>query len=64
MVPARPHAPPTDDLLREVEANVAVLVTEELLAQHELGAHPDPVPDCPICRAHAVHRVPPLPFGG
>ncbi len=63
MVPAQPHAPVTDDLLREVEANVAVLISEELVAQHELGAHPDPVADCPICQAHA-HPDRTGPFGG
>ena len=44
----------SDDLqLREVEATVTALIIAELVAQHELGAHPDPVTDCPICRAHA-----------
>ena len=57
MVPAQPHAPVTDDVLREVEANVAVLITEELVAQHELGAHPEPVADCPTCRDHAYSRI-------
>ncbi len=62
MVSAHSHASVTDDALREVEANalreveanIAVLITEELMTQHELGAHPAPVPDCPTCRAHAV----------
>ena len=57
MVPAHPHASVTDDVLREVEANVTVLITEELVAQHELGAHPEPVVDCPTCRAHVHSRV-------
>lgn len=38
--------------LREVEATVTVLISEELVAQHELGAHAVPVPECPRCRAH------------
>ena len=42
--------------LREVEATVAVLITEELGAQHELGAHAVPVPECATCRAHAPGR--------
>jgi hypothetical protein len=42
--------------LREVEATVAVLITEELGAQHELGAHAVPVPECATCRAHAPRR--------
>jgi hypothetical protein len=46
----------TDEALGEVEANVAILICEELVTQHELGAHPDPVPDCPTCRAHAALR--------
>jgi hypothetical protein len=49
-----------EDQLREVEANVAVLITEELVAQHELGAHAVPVPECAICRAHARRRDLPL----
>ena len=69
MVPAQSHASTADhalreveaNALREVEANIAVLITEELVAQHELGAHPDPVADCPTCRAHA-HGERALPF--
>lgn len=49
-----------EEQLREVEANVAVLITEELVAQHELGAHAVPVPECTICRAHAPRRRLPL----
>jgi hypothetical protein len=59
MVPTRRRASTSDDDLREVEANVSVLIAEELVAQHELGGHPAPVPECPICRAHSVrpHRA-------
>jgi hypothetical protein len=72
MVSARSHASVTDDSIREAEATIAVLIAEELVAQHELGAHPDPVADCPTCRAHARsgvratpagHRDRTLPFG-
>ena len=51
-----------DQELREVEANLAVLIAEELVAQHELGAHPEPVTDCPICRAHAPSFPADLPL--
>jgi hypothetical protein len=46
----------TDKALGDVEANLAILISEELVAQHELGAHPDPVSDCPTCQAHAAPR--------
>ena len=49
-------------MLREVEANVAVLIAEELVAQHELGAHPEPVAHCPICRAHTPRVGADLPL--
>ena len=48
--------------LRDVEATVAILITEELLAQHELGAHDVPVPECLTCRAHTPPADPRLPF--
>jgi hypothetical protein len=42
----------SEDQLEEVAANVRVLIREEMEVQHRLGAHPAPVPDCPVCRAH------------
>ncbi len=48
--------------IREVEATVTVLITEELVAQHELGAHPVPVTECPTCRAHAYRPDRSLPL--
>ncbi len=42
----------SEDQLEEVAANVRVLIREEMEVQHRLGAHPVPVPDCPVCRAH------------
>ena len=48
--------------LREVEATVTLLISEELVAQHELGAHAVPVPECATCRAHAPPPRPDLPL--
>ncbi|HEX2047412.1 MAG TPA: hypothetical protein VHF27_06580 [Acidimicrobiales bacterium] len=44
----------SEDQLEEVEANVRVLIHEEMEVQHRLGTHPVPVPDCPVCRAHTA----------
>ncbi len=41
------------DDLDDVEANVRVLIREEMDVQHRLGEHPTPAQDCPVCRAHA-----------
>jgi hypothetical protein len=43
----------SEDALEEVEANVKVLIQEEMDVQHRLGEHPTPAQDCPACRAHA-----------
>jgi hypothetical protein len=45
-----------DDDLEEAEANVKVLIREEMDVQHRLGEHPTPAPDCPVCRSHAPSR--------
>lgn len=42
------------DQVDEVAANLRILIAEELDVQHRLGGHPVPVPDCPVCRAHAT----------
>ena len=42
-----------EDQIEEVAANVSVLIREEMEVQHRLAGHPAPVPDCPVCRAHA-----------
>ncbi len=61
MVRTRPHESKNDEQeLRNVEATVTVLITEELVAQHELGAHAVPVPECATCQAYAPRRDLPL----
>jgi len=40
-----------DDELEEVAADVWALIRGELEAQHRLGAHPRPVPECASCRS-------------
>jgi len=42
-----------DDELDEVEANVRVLIQEEMNVQHRLGGHPTPAEDCVVCRSRA-----------
>lgn len=41
------------DQLDEVAANVWALIRGELDAQHRLGGHPTPVPECAHCRWRA-----------
>ena len=40
------------DDLEEVEENLRILVHEEMETQHRLEGHPEPVAECPVCRAH------------
>ncbi|MFN2607004.1 MAG: hypothetical protein ABR511_03775 [Acidimicrobiales bacterium] len=40
--------------LAEAEANLAILISEELDTQHHLEGHLEPLPACPACRAHHV----------
>jgi hypothetical protein len=42
-----------NDELEEVEANVKVLIQEEMEIQHRLGEHPTPAQECPACRSRA-----------
>jgi len=42
-----------DDDLDDVEANVKVLIQEEMEVQHRLGEHPTPAQDCQVCRSRA-----------
>lgn len=40
------------DHLEEVEENLRILIREELETRHRLEDHPEPVAECPVCRAH------------
>ena len=42
-----------DDIL-EAEENIGVLIDAELEVHHRLVGHRQPLPQCPVCRAHAV----------
>jgi hypothetical protein len=44
------------DVLDEVAANVAILISEEMEVQHRLGDHQVPVPDCRMCLSRGSGR--------
>ena len=40
------------DDLEDLEENIRLLIREELETQHWLEGHSQPMPECPVCRAH------------
>ena len=50
--------------LDELAENIGILVREELEAWHWLAGHPQPVAECPVCRAHRSAVAPPGPDRG
>ena len=46
------------DEIAEAEANLGFLIEAELEVHHRLVGHERPVPQCPVCRAHAAPSRP------